>query len=99
MLTGSLSDSQIARLVVQVESTIGVTTDELAERIGRPTALVAAWEAAEARPSDDDVSAMAAECGVTGEALVLRVQAFAIDQAMGILYVGAPRPTSIPGRE
>jgi hypothetical protein len=88
LLTGSLSDSQIARLVIQVESTIGVTTDELAGLIGRPTALVAAWEAAESRPSDDDVSAMAAQCGVTGEALVLRVQAFAIDQAMGILHVG-----------
>jgi hypothetical protein len=71
-----------------VESTIGVTTGQLAERIGRPIALVAAWEAAESRPTDDDVSAMAAQCGVTGEALVLRVQAFAIDQAMGILHVG-----------
>ena len=88
VLTGSLTDSQLARLVVQVKNTIGATTEELAGRIGRSGAVVAAWEGAEARPTDADVSALAAQCGVTGEALVLRVQAFSIDRAMGILHVG-----------
>jgi hypothetical protein len=88
LLTGALTDSQIARLVVQVQNTIGVSTTELASRIGRPAALIEAWEAAEARPSDADLNALAGQCGVTGEALVLRVQAFTIDRAMGILHVG-----------
>ena len=87
-LTGSLTDSQLARLVLQVKNTIGITTEELASRIGRPVTVVVAWEGAEVRPSDADVSALAAQCGVTGEALVLRVQAFSIDRAMGILHVG-----------
>jgi hypothetical protein len=87
-LSASLTDSQLARLVIQVKNTIGITTDELAGRIGRPGAVVAAWEFAEARPTDADVAALAAQCGVTGEALVLRVQAFSIDRAMGILHVG-----------
>ncbi|MDQ1426072.1 MAG: hypothetical protein QOD72_3570 [Acidimicrobiaceae bacterium] len=88
LLTNSLTDSQLASLVIQVKNTMGVTTDELAGRVGRPSTVVAAWEAAELRPNDADVTALAAQCGVTGEALVLRVQAFAIDRAMGILHVG-----------
>lgn len=87
-LTGVLTDTQVARLVIHVRRTAELTTEGLAKRLRRPTALVEAWEGAEVRPTDADIEALAGLCHISAEALVLRVEAFGIDRAMGVLRVG-----------
>jgi len=94
--TAGMPAARVGWLVARARAVAGIAGRDLASSLGLPLRVIRRWERGDLVPTDDEVEAIAAACGIRLTELLPRRASVSYDPSTGIMRMG-DQAVALPG--